>query len=107
MRPGLRTGRTSTDGRWVAMTRWMPAARASWVMRTTASSTSRGATIGDFDNHALVIMRDDHFCADWVKPRGCGETVGIEALAISHQLAAVVFSVPGSLVGSPAIYAQE
>ena len=36
---------TSTDGRWVASTRWMPAARASWVMRTIASSTSRGATI--------------------------------------------------------------
>ena len=36
---------TSTDGRWVAITRWMPAARASWVMRTMESSTSRGATI--------------------------------------------------------------
>ena len=36
---------TSTDGRWVASTRWMPAARASWVIRTIASSTSRGAII--------------------------------------------------------------
>ena len=36
---------TSTLGRWVASTRWMPAARASWVIRTIASSTSRGATI--------------------------------------------------------------
>ena len=36
---------TSTLGRWVASTRWIPAARASWVMRTIESSTSRGATI--------------------------------------------------------------
>ncbi len=36
---------TSTDGRWVASTRWMPAARAFWVIRTIASSTSRGAVI--------------------------------------------------------------
>ena len=36
---------TSTDGRWVASTRWMPAARAFWVIRTMASSTSRGAVI--------------------------------------------------------------
>ncbi len=36
---------TSTDGRWVAMTRWIPTARAIWAMRTIASSTSRPATI--------------------------------------------------------------
>ena len=36
---------TSTLGRCVASTRWIPAARASWVIRTTASSTSRGAII--------------------------------------------------------------
>ena len=36
---------TSVEGRCVASTRWMPAARASWVMRTIESSTSRGATI--------------------------------------------------------------
>ena len=36
---------TSTDGRWVASSRWMPAARAFWVIRTIESSTSRGATI--------------------------------------------------------------
>ena len=36
---------TSTDGRWVASTRWMPTARAIWAMRTTESSTSRAATI--------------------------------------------------------------
>ncbi len=41
----IRPVTTSTDGRWVASTRWMPAARASWVIRTIASSTSRGATI--------------------------------------------------------------
>ena len=41
----IRPVTTSTDGRCVASTRWMPAARASWVIRTTESSTSRGATI--------------------------------------------------------------
>ena len=41
----IRPVTTSTLGRWVASTRWMPAARASWVIRTTASSTSRGAII--------------------------------------------------------------
>ena len=41
----IRPVTTSTDGRCVASTRWMPAARASCVMRTIESSTSRGATI--------------------------------------------------------------
>ena len=36
---------TSTDGRWVASTRWMPTARAIWAIRQTDSSTSRAATI--------------------------------------------------------------
>ena len=36
---------TSTDGRWVASTRWIPTARAIWAMRHTDSSTSRAATI--------------------------------------------------------------
>lgn len=36
---------TSTDGRWVAMTRCMPAARAIWAKRQMESSTSLGATI--------------------------------------------------------------
>ena len=36
---------TSTDGRCVAMTRWMPTARAIWAMRQIESSTSRAATI--------------------------------------------------------------
>src|SRR6202008_2080715 len=41
----IRPVTTSTDGRWVASTRWIPAARAFWVIRTMASSTSRGAVI--------------------------------------------------------------
>ncbi len=36
---------TLTDGRWVAITRWMPTARAIWAMRQIESSTSRAATI--------------------------------------------------------------
>ena len=41
----IRPVTTSTDGRWVASTRWMPAARAFWVMRTMDSSISFGAVI--------------------------------------------------------------
>ena len=36
---------TLTDGLWVAITRWMPAALASWARRQMASSTSPGETI--------------------------------------------------------------
>ena len=36
---------TFTDGRWVAITRWMPTARAIWASRQIDSSTSRAATI--------------------------------------------------------------
>ena len=36
---------TLTDGRCVAITRWMPTARAIWAMRQIESSTSRAATI--------------------------------------------------------------
>ena len=35
---------TSTEGRWVAMIRWMPAARAIWARRWTAASMSLPAT---------------------------------------------------------------
>ena len=41
----MRPVTTSTEGRCVARTRWMPAARANWVMRWMEASTSRGATI--------------------------------------------------------------
>ena len=36
---------TSTDGRWVATTRWIPAARAFWARRAMRVSTSLAATI--------------------------------------------------------------
>ena len=36
---------TSTEGRWVAMTRWIPTARAICAIRQIDSSTSRAATI--------------------------------------------------------------
>ena len=36
---------TSTEGRWVATTRCIPAARASWARRQMESSTSLGAAI--------------------------------------------------------------
>ena len=36
---------TSAEGRWVAITKWMPAARPIWAMRQMESSTSLAATI--------------------------------------------------------------
>ena len=36
----IRPVMTSTDGRWVATTRWMPVARASWASRVIVDSTS-------------------------------------------------------------------
>ena len=41
MRPVI----TSALGRWVAITRWMPAARPIWAMRQMLSSTSFAAVI--------------------------------------------------------------
>ena len=48
---------TSTLGRWVASTRWIPAARASWVIRTIASSTSRGAIIIRSESSSTITSR--------------------------------------------------
>ena len=45
---------TLTDGRWVAMTRWMPTARAFWAMRVIDSSTSRAR-----HHHQVVQLVDD------------------------------------------------
>ena len=36
---------TSTEGRWVAMTRWMPTPRAIWARRQMLLSTSLALTI--------------------------------------------------------------
>ncbi len=36
---------TSTEGRWVAMIRWMPTARAIWASRTSEVWTSPADTI--------------------------------------------------------------
>ena len=41
----IRPVTTWATGRWVARTRWIPAARASWVMRWMEASTSLGAVI--------------------------------------------------------------
>jgi hypothetical protein len=45
---------TSTEGRWVATTRWMPTARAIWAMRQMASSTSLGAIIIRSDSSSMT-----------------------------------------------------
>src|SRR5690625_5419709 len=49
---------TSTEGRWVANTKWMPAARASWVMRWIEASTYRGATIMRTEGSSTPTMRE-------------------------------------------------
>ena len=47
---------TLTDGRCVAITRWMPAARASWARRQIDSSTSPGATIIRSASSSMMTM---------------------------------------------------
>ena len=46
---------TSTLGRWVAMTRCIPAARAIWARRQTESSTSLGAAIIRSANSSMMM----------------------------------------------------
>ena len=53
----IRPVTTSTLGRWVASTRWIPAARASCVMRWIDDSTSRGATIMRSASSSTITSR--------------------------------------------------
>ena len=48
---------TSTDGRCVANTKWIPAERANCVMRTTDSSTSRAATIIKSASSSMITSK--------------------------------------------------
>ena len=60
---------TSTEGRWVAITRWMPTARAIWAMRTTASSTARPATIiRSFNSSMTTTMKGNRSYSDGSRP---------------------------------------
>ena len=52
---------TSTDGRWVARIRWIPAARAFWASRRMASSTSTAATIIRSDNSSMITTMKGSF----------------------------------------------
>ena len=48
---------TSTDGRCVAMTKWMPTARAICAIRQMLASTSRAATIiRSFSSSTTITM---------------------------------------------------
>src|SRR3989344_5482098 len=48
---------TSTDGRWVDSTRWIPVARAIWAILVTASSTSDGANNMISASSSTMIIR--------------------------------------------------
>ena len=52
----IRPVMTFTDGRWVAITRWIPAARANCARRQMASSTSPGA----YHHQIRQLVDDDH-----------------------------------------------
>ena len=56
---------TLTDGRWVAMTRWIPAARASCARRQIASSTSLEATIIRSASSSIMITSCGSFFGIW------------------------------------------
>ena len=53
----MRPVTTLADGLWVAMMRWMPAARASCAMRTMEASTSFPATIMRSESSSMMITR--------------------------------------------------
>ena len=48
---------TSTDGRCVASTRWMPTARDFWARRMTQSSTACGETIMRSASSSMTTSR--------------------------------------------------
>ena len=51
----IRPVMTFTEGLWVAITRWMPAALANWARRQMESSTSPGATIIRSASSSMMI----------------------------------------------------
>ena len=84
----IRPVTTSTLGRWVASTRWMPAALASWVMRTTESSTSRGATIIRSASSSTItsdvgIRHVDPLAAGWRGQLAVAD-LAVEVVDVAH-----------------------
>ena len=65
---------TSTEGRWVAMITWMPAARAICARRCTADSISLPATIIRSAISSITTTRN-------------GRGAQVEALLLEHRLA--------------------
>ena len=50
----IRPVTTSTDGRWVARTRWMPVARASWARRVMGRSVSSRRIIRSASSSMMI-----------------------------------------------------
>ena len=48
---------TSTEGRWVEITKWMPVARANWAKRVMVRSVSSGAIIIRSANSSTMTTR--------------------------------------------------
>jgi hypothetical protein len=63
---------TSTDGRWVAMIRWMPAARAIWASRCTAHLDVLAG-----HHHQVGDLVDDH--------HQVGHVLGADFLALDRS----------------------
>ena len=61
----IRPVSTSTLGRWVATTRWMPVARASWARRHSVFSTSSAAVI--IMSASLSITTTRYGKAGWAR----------------------------------------
>ena len=63
MRPVI----TSAEGRWVAMMRWMPAARPIWATRQMDSSTSLAATSIRSASSSMTTTTEAIFCIPSVR----------------------------------------
>ena len=78
---------TSTEGRWVARTRWMPTARAIWAIRQTDSSTSRAATIiRSFSSSTTMRMNGSL----WWRLRSVGSGISASSTAASTATSGLV-----------------
>ncbi|SPE59061.1 hypothetical protein SBV1_2990012 [Verrucomicrobia bacterium] len=80
----------------------IPEGRVGQVDDPAAAHQFRGGTaVRDRDQDAPTrgtwrFNGHAHLGPQWIEPRGGGQFIGIETLAIGHELAAVFFTVPGS-----------
>src|SRR3954451_20493707 len=80
---------TSTDGRWVAITRGMPTGRAICAMRPVLGSTPRAAVARPHHHRVVELVDDDHDVRQPVVALAADEVgllLGRQVTAIEHRV---------------------